>query len=75
MITTPWFNSAVECTAFNAYAYHQQSIEDFIDALAKNDNPNDPINQRSIARYVGLDFNSLTNAEISYIEEEVSKRC
>ena len=74
MINAPWFNSPVEQTAFNAFAYHKQNIEDFIDALAQADDPNDPECQYAAARSSGLNIGSLTAAEINYIESEVSKR-
>ena len=75
MINAPWFNSPVEQAAFNAFAYHKQNIEDFIDELAKADDPNDPECQYAAARSSGLNIGSLTVAEINYIESEVSKRC
>ena len=75
MIDAPWFNSPVEQAAFNAFAYHKQNIEDFIDALAKADDPNDPECQYAAARSSGLNVGSLTAAEINYIKSEVSKRC
>ena len=40
-ITPPWYRDPVEHTAFNAYAYSQQRIENFINALAAADDPND----------------------------------
>ena len=60
--------------AFNAYAFHQQQIEDFIDALAATSDPNDYSNQCAAAQCAGLDPNTLTSDEIKYIEREVAKR-
>lgn len=60
--------------AFSAYAFHQQEIEDFINALAATSDPNDYSNQRAAAQCSGLDVNSLTSDEIDYIEREVAKR-
>ena len=75
MIDAPWFNSPIEQIAFNAFAYHKQNIEDFIDTLAQADDPNDPECQYAAARSSGLNIGSLTAAEINYIESEVPKRC
>ena len=61
-------------TAFSAYAFHQQQIEDFIDVLAAADDPNDRYEQLAAARCVGLDPSSLTSDEKEYIEKEVVKR-
>ena len=73
-ITPPWYRDPVETTAFNAYAYHQQKIKDFINALAATSDPSDYSNQCAAARCAGLDPNSLTSDEIEYIEKEVAKR-
>ena len=70
----PDHRSKVVNTAFSAYAYHQQQIEDFIDVLAASDDPNDQHNQYAAARCVELDPDSLTSDEIAYIEREVAKR-
>lgn len=74
MINPPWFQDPIEQTAFNAFAYHQQNIEDFIDTLAASDDPNDYSNQYAAARSANLDVNSLTAQEREYIEREVTKR-
>ena len=37
----PDHRSKVTNVAFSAYAYHQQGIEDFINALAATEDPND----------------------------------
>lgn len=61
--------------AFSAYAFHQQKIEDFINALAACPDPNDYEVQRSLARQIlGCSLDRLTDAEIKYIEKEVAKR-
>lgn len=73
-ITPPGCDCSMEFLAFNAYAFHQQEIEDFIEVLAATDDPNDRANQYAAARCVGLDPNSLTSDEIKYIEREVAKR-
>ena len=70
----PDHRSKVVNTAFSAYAYHQQEIEDFIEVLAASDNPNDVDEQYAAARCVGLNPSSLTSDEMEYIEREVSKR-
>ena len=64
----------METTAFNAYAYHQQQIEDFINLLAASDDPNDFETQIDAAVDSGVDYNRLTSDEIEYIEKEVVKR-
>ena len=61
-------------TAFSAYAYHQQQIEDFIDALAASPDPNDWTCQCAAAGAANLDPSTLTSDEREYIEREVAKR-
>lgn len=73
-IDPPWCQSSMERLAFNAYAYRQQQIEDFINALAATSDPNDYSNQCAAAQCAGLDPNTLTSDEIEYIEREVAKR-
>ena len=73
-ITSPGCQCPMEQTAFNAYAYRQQQIEDFIDVLATSDDPNDYHNQRAASMCVGLSLNSLTSDEVEYVEREVAKR-
>ena len=74
MVKAPWYPGSTEHLAFNAYAYHQQKIEDFINTLAAFDNPNESANQYAAAQMVELNINSLTSDEINYIEREVAKR-
>lgn len=73
-ITPPGCQCSMEQVAFNAYAIHKQTIEDFIEVLAASDDPNDGHNQLAAARCVGLDIHSLTSDEKEYIEREVAKR-
>ena len=73
-ITPPGCQCSMEHLAFNAYAYHQQEIEDFINYLANVGDPNDFYAQRAAAQAANLDMNSLTSSEIDYIEREVAKR-
>lgn len=73
-IKPPWYQNPVEQTAFNAYAHHQQKIEDFINALATADDPNDWLAQSRAASSADLDMSSLTYQEREYIESEVAKR-
>ena len=61
-------------TAFSAYAYHQQQIEDFIDALAASPDPNDWICELAALAAANLDPSTLTSDEREYIEREVAKR-
>lgn len=73
-IDPPGCQCSMERLAFNAYAFHQQQIEDFINALAATNDPNDYSNQCAAAQCAGLDPNTLTSDEIEYIEREVAKR-
>ena len=73
-ITPPWYRDPVEHTAFNAYAYSQQRIENFINALAAADDPNDISAQADAALAANLNISSLTRQEREYIESEVAKR-
>ena len=73
-ISGPGCQCSMERLAFNAYAFHQQQIEDFINALAATSDPNDYFNQYAVAQCVGLDLDTLTSDEIKYIEREVAKR-
>lgn len=74
MITPPGCQEPHEYLAFNAYAFHQQQIEDFINALAAVADPNDYDAQRYVARDVGIRIDDLTDDEREYIEREVAKR-
>lgn len=60
--------------AFSGYAYHTQTIEDFIDTLAAEDDPNDVWVQQRVAMRFGINLDRLSQSEIFYIEEEVAKR-
>jgi hypothetical protein len=62
-------------TAFNAYAYHQSAIDEYINRLATADDPNDGAAQADLLYGVGLNPSDLTSDDIEYIEREVSKRC
>ena len=73
-IWAPDRHSSIINLAFSAYAFHQQQIEDFINALAATSDPNDYSNQCAAAQCAGLDPNTLTSDEIEYIEREVAKR-
>ena len=61
-------------TLFDAYAAHSQAIEDFIELLSSQDNPNDEVMQRTCAACAGLDFNSVSFFDLKYMEEEVRRR-
>lgn len=73
-ITPPWYRDPVEHTAFNAYTYSQQRIENFINALAAADDPNDISAQADAALAANLNISSLTRDEREYVEREVAKR-
>lgn len=70
----PDHRSKVVNVAFSAYAYHQQQVEDFIDALAAVADPNDYEVQRQVSHDVGVRIDDFTDDEINYIEREVAKR-
>ena len=48
-ISPPGCQCPMEQTAFNAYAYNQQRLENFINYLASTDDPNDFDNQSAAA--------------------------
>ena len=73
-ITSPWYRDPIEHTTFNAYAYHQSAIDDYINLLAAADDPNDPYTQTSLLYQVGLTPDTLTSEDMNYIEREVSER-
>lgn len=60
--------------AFLMYVAHTESIEDFINALAQEEDPNDSYTQHRLAYECNLDINMLTASEIEYIQKEVSER-
>ena len=73
-ISPPGCQYPMEQTAFNAYAYNQQRLENFINYLASTDDPNDFDNQSAAALAANLNIGSLTAQERNYIESEVAKR-
>ncbi len=74
-VWAPDRHTSVNNLAFSAYAFSQQRIEDFINALAAADDPNDGATQTDLLYGVGLNPSDLTSDDIEYIEREVSKRC
>ena len=67
-------NSKVQSFAYTCYAMHTQAIEDVINELAREPNPNDIYRQREICAAYGIDLDALTTQEIAYMESEVAKR-
>ena len=59
---------------FMIYACEEQKKEDFINALANEPDPNDPIVQESIAYELGIDFDLWSKWDWEYIQREVEKR-
>ena len=59
---------------FMIYACEEQKKEDFINALANEPDPNDPIIQESIAYELGIDFDTWSKWDWEYIQREVEKR-
>lgn len=74
-ITPPDCQCPMNFTAFNAYAYHQTCIDNYVDRLAAADDPNDNATQANLLYAVGLSPDALTSDDIEYIEREVSRRC
>ena len=59
---------------FMVYACEEQKKEDFIEALAQEEDPDDPIIQATIAANLGIDMGTWTSWDWNYIESEVAKR-
>ena len=59
---------------FMIYACEEQKKEDFINALANEPDPNDPIVQEQIAYDLGIDFDLLGKWDWEYIQSEVAKK-
>ena len=59
---------------FMVYACEEQKKEDFINALANEPDPNDPIIQESIAYELGIDFDTWSKWDWEYIQRKVEKR-
>ena len=59
---------------FMIYACEEQKKEDFINALANEPDPNDPIVQEEIAYNLGIDFDLWSKWDWEYIMREVEKR-
>lgn len=75
MLTNP-FNpdSEIQNFAYTCYAMHTQAIEDVINELAREPNPNNAERQRAICAAYGINLDALTSQEIQYMEREVAKR-
>lgn len=56
------------------YFLETQKIEDFIEALAREPDPNDPMVQDEIAYRLGLDLDTLSKWDKEIIGREVAKR-
>ncbi len=59
---------------FSMYANRQQNIEDFINLLAVDADPNDPNRQATLAARCGMSPHLISPDEKRYIEREVNKR-
>ena len=59
---------------FMIYACEEQKKEDFIDALAQEEDPNDPVVQAAIASRLGVDMGTWSTYDFEYVEREVAKR-
>ena len=74
-IWAPTQHTAAENLAFSVYAYTMQQLDDYAEALAKTDDPNDEWNQHCTAVRFGINIDHLTSEQISYLQEEVARRC
>lgn len=74
-LNPPGCQFPMDFTAFNAYAYHQTCIDNYVDRLAAADDPDDSATQVNLLYAVGLSPDALTSDDMEYIEREVSKRC
>ena len=70
----PAHRDEVANTAFSAYAFRQQQIEDVINMLVATDDPNDFSTQCFVYNAVGINSDIFTDSEINYIEREVSRK-
>ncbi len=61
MITSPWYNNPVENTAFNAYAFHQNEVEEVISLIGQG------------ATSIACDTD-MSSSDKRYIENEVARR-
>ena len=61
MITSPWYNNPVENTAFNAYAFHQNEVEEVISLIGQG------------ATSISCDTD-MSSSDKRYIENEVARR-
>lgn len=73
-IWAPDRHSSINNTAFSAYAFHSQQIEDLINMLAAAADPNDEGTQLAACRQVGLSLDDCTTDEIDYVEKEIARR-
>ena len=74
-IDLPGCQCPMDFTAFNAYAYHQTCIDNYVDMLAAADDPNDSATQVNLLYAAGLSPDALTSDDMEYIEREVNRRC
>lgn len=73
MIKAPWYRPE-EDVVFTLFAAEQTKIEELINRLAQEEDPNDFWRQRMICRELDLNLDDLTDDEIHYIEEEIARR-
>lgn len=73
-IWAPGERTKVENVAFSSYAYHNQEMENFINALAAVPDPNDLTVQQNIAYNLGINIDNFSDQEIEYIEKEIERR-
>ena len=61
MIDAPWYRDPIETTAFNAYAFHSQEVEDVINLIGQG--------------YTSIQCDTgMTSNDKAYIEQEVQRR-
>lgn len=73
-IWAPDHRCSMNNTAFSAYTFRQQQIEDVIAALVNSDDPNDDLVQQNAFSTAGINGDSLTDDEVTYIEREVARK-
>ena len=59
---------------FMIFACEEQKKEDFINALAREPDPNDAAVQEAIAYRLGIDMDTWSQLDREYIGREVAKR-
>ena len=59
---------------FMVYACEEMKKEQFIEALAQEENPYDPYTQAAVATSLGIDMGLWSNSDWNYIYKEVERQ-